>query len=365
MNKRETISAHQLAVLFYAFMTGSAIINIPAPITALAQNGAWISLIIAIAAGFLFLACMLYLHRQYPTLTFVGHSREILGKYFTMLLFIPFVLFLMLLVSYIVIDIGAFFTTTMLRETPSYVFHLLILMIASLTARAGIEVMARMFPLLVYLMLGFTMLVLVFAYSNYHPEYLLPIMPSGIGPVLEGAYFLYGFPYGEIVVFAMLLPFVQRKEESALGKYMGTALLVNGLSLIIVTICSIMTAGPYSGEVKFSVFLIARVINVQDFVERVESVISLALVVASYMKTTIALFALNLACSQLLRLQNDRILFFPLTMCCFFLTLVSFKHEIEFAEMIRLQWPLVVAIAAGLPALVTTGVCLVKKWFKR
>jgi spore germination protein KB len=365
MKKLEMISSRQMTIVFLAFMTGSAIINIPSPIAGLAKNGAWISILMALSAGYILLACVLYLNKQYPGLTFIEYSRKAIGNWLTLLLAIPYLIFITMMVSFIVIDIGGFFTTAMLRETPSYAFHALILLTASLTARAGIEVMARMFPLLLFVMFGSTIIVLLFASPQFHPGNLLPVMPNGFKPILHGAFFLYGFPYGELVLMATLLPFVRQEKESALVKYMMYALLINGLSLLIVTVCTIMTFGPLSGELKFSVFMIARIINVQDFIERIESVIGLSLIAASYMKTTIALFVLNLSISHLLKLKDNRILFFPLTMICFLLTLTFFNNEVEFIDMVKMIWPLIGFFSGGLPIILITGVEITKNLFRK
>ena len=66
MKKRITISSRQMATLFLSFLTGSAIVNIPAPITGAAKNAAWISLWMANRLGMLLLSCILYLYRKYP-----------------------------------------------------------------------------------------------------------------------------------------------------------------------------------------------------------------------------------------------------------------------------------------------------------
>jgi len=44
-----------------------------------------------------------------------------------------------------VLDIGKFFTNTMMVDTPLYVFNGLTIVTAAYAVRAGIEVMARMF----------------------------------------------------------------------------------------------------------------------------------------------------------------------------------------------------------------------------
>lgn len=61
---KQTVSAFQMGVLFFVFMTGSSIINIPGALIGKANNGAWLSLLLSGGIGFLILACILFLHRR-------------------------------------------------------------------------------------------------------------------------------------------------------------------------------------------------------------------------------------------------------------------------------------------------------------
>lgn len=191
---------------------------------------------------------------------------------------------LMILLAAVVGDIAEFFKSTMMRETPDYIFTSLTLLTAAVTVRAGIEVMARMCTLLIFIMFIFIAAVAFLDIPAYHPEYLRPLLPSGIKPVLHGAYIAWGFPYAEIVVFSMLLPFV-RKEQESLGKAMYAAPIFNGFALSSVIVLTIMALGPMSANVKFSVFVLARLIEVREIIERVEAVVSIVLIAGSYMKT--------------------------------------------------------------------------------
>ncbi|MEC1903558.1 GerAB/ArcD/ProY family transporter [Priestia megaterium] len=360
MKKRETVSSWQMATLLLAFMTGSTIINIPAPLVSLAKNGAWLSIVFGTGIGMLFLSCILYLHRQYPGLTLVDYSRKVLGKWLSIVIILPFLIFVQVWVPGMVIDIGGFFAGSMLRETPSYVIYVVILFTSALTARAGIEVMARMFVILLYSMFFFTFLVISFDMPNYHPENLLPVLPQGLKPVIHGTYYLLGFPYAELILFSMLLPFVSKETEKSLGKYMFGAVLTSGISLIIVVLSSIMAFGPLADNLNYSLYRLARIVEIADIIERIESIVGISLIAGSYMKTTIVLFVLNLALSQFLKLKDDRILIFPLTLTSFLLTLVMFESRAEFIVYISEIWPLLNFVAGVSPILFITIVTIFK-----
>lgn len=363
--KEETVSSGQIACLFLSFMLGSAVINIPQPMTQSAYNGAWLSVILANGYGMILLAFIFYLYRKNPDMTLIDYYQKYLGKWIALCLSIPMILLLFLIISYIVIDIGGFFTSAMMRETPDYVFHFLILLVAALTARAGIEVMARMFVILLIYVIFFTIIVFVLTLPYYQVGNLLPVFPEGIKPVIHGTYITLGFPYGELVFFSFLLPFVRNGKDKPLKKYMFLALLIHGSFLILSILCTIMALGPLAGTFKFSVFQLARLINIREIITRIESFIGIALVVGSYMKTTIMLFILKETLSRVLGLKDKQMIIFPVTFISLLLTLTMFNNEFEFIEAVFVCLPLVILIVVVLPLLFITVVAFFKGKIRR
>ncbi|MEK8127187.1 GerAB/ArcD/ProY family transporter [Paenibacillus filicis] len=351
MNKQERISSVQMTLLFLFFMTGSSIVIVPAPLTNLAGNGAWISLLMALALGMLLLAGVLYLYRQYPKLSLVEQGHLVLGHGATFVLLIPFTCVMFWNVAGIVIEIGTFFKSTMLKETPTYAVNTLFFVTIALTAMAGIEVMARMATILLALMFTFIVLVWVLVANLYHPEYLLPVMPDGIGPILHAAYVVYGFPFSELVVFSIILPFVRSEDTSRLGKHMYVALVVNAMTLVASVICSIMVLGPLSGDLKYSLYQLARLIFIQEIIERIESVIGFSLIIGFYFKASILLLILIRVLKDMLRLKNEKLLAFPVAFICLLLSLTTYTKESELEEVVNITWPLLNNMAYSLPLL--------------
>ncbi|AJY77801.1 hypothetical protein VN24_16730 [Paenibacillus beijingensis] len=176
---------------------------------------------------------------------------------------------------------------------------------------------------------------------------------------VDGVYFAWGFPNAELVLFSMLLPFVKR-EGKHVGRWMFTMLLVNGISLTIVIVCTIMGLGQMTGIYKYSLFSLARLIEVRDFIERIESIPGMALIAGSYMKATIVLYITSLGISQLFRINDYRILVFPVAMVALLLSLTMFTHEVEFMEFVNNVWPLLITLTGVIPILVLTLVTAMK-----
>ncbi|TVY01998.1 GerAB/ArcD/ProY family transporter [Cohnella terricola] len=361
MNKQEQISSVQMTILFLFYLTGSSIVIIPAPLTNVAGNAAWISLLIALILGMLLLTGILYLYRRFPHQSLIEYSGSLLGRGWTVLLFIPFVCVMFWHVAGIVIEIGAFFKTTMLKESPTYAVNALLFVTIALTVRAGIEAIARMAPLLLILMFGFIFLVCVLVANLYHVEYLLPIVPSGIGPIFHAAYIAYGFPYAELVVFAIILPCIRPKDAPNVRKHLYFGLAANGATLLLSIICSIMVLGPLSGDLKYSLYQLARLIFIRETIERIESVIGFSLIVGFYFKASILLFILVRSVSHLLKLSNERLIVFPVAFVCLLLSLTTYTNEATLEEIVNTTWPLLNNVAYVCPMLLLIVAALLRR----
>lgn len=360
MGNKENISSWQLAVLFQSFLIGSAIINIPQPVIGVAKNAAWMSLLLAGGVSFIALICILYLHRKYPKLTFIEQTRKTVGNRIAVIIIVPFLSLPLILLPNMIIDIGSFFTNTMMIETPGYVFNTLILLTAAMTVRSGIEVMARMFTILAFVMFVFVIIVLLLLIPLYHLEYLFPVLPNGFKPVLHGAYLATSFPFADVTLLSMLLPFTCEENRGKIDKLMYFSLFTTSITLIIVTICTTMVLGPLAGELKFSVFQLSRLIQVTEGIERVESIIGIVLITSSYMKVTVVLFVLALGVSQLLKLQNNRIIIFPITWITLLLSLTMYENRAEFTENVSVIRPLMSFVVAIVPLVFITFLTLIK-----
>lgn len=362
MKAREQISSGQMAVLFFCFMTGSSIVNIPGPLIGYAKNGAWISLLLSMSFGMILLTCVLYLYRKFPNLTFIEYSKALVGNWITVLLAIPFISFQFHMASGIVLDIGLFMNTSMMRQTPLYLFVLLVFFVVALTVRSGIETMARMFFFPIVSVLLSTIIILVLSIPNYQVEHLQPIMPLGIKPIILGAYFSYGFPYVEIVLMAMILPYVRKEKLSNLSKGMHWALLINGFFLIVVTLSTILVFGPMAGDRLYSMFEVARTVDLLEVIQRIESLIGISLIMASFMKASITLFVLNLTFTKLFNLQDERILIFPLAITCYLFSMMQMEEgQATWVASVAIIHPLWATFAYLLPLLVVAAVAAVRK----
>lgn len=352
-----------MSSLLIAYMTGSAVVYIPNPLADAAKQDAWLSLFPAYGFGALLLAGILYLNRKHPGKGLIDYSNQLIGRTGTALAGLLLTVMFLFAIPAIVAGIGDFFTTVMMKETPTYVFNALIFMTAALSARSGIVVMARMFLLLLAVMIAFSVGVMFLAVPMYEPVYLLPMLPEGIKGMLHGAFIAGGFPFGEIFFFSLVLPFVVSQEPgraNPLSGRMHIGLAAAGLLLFLSTLCTLLTFGPATGHLKYSLYRLAGEVHIGGTLQRIESVIGIALILGSYMKATILLFIFNQMLARLCRLNDARLLVYPTALVCLLLSLTMFDNPAEFTEQVYVIWPFAVICTGG--SLI--GLLAVVTWMK-
>ncbi len=117
-----------------------------------------------------------------------------------------------------------------------------------------------------------------------------------------------------------------------------------------------------AGERKYSMFEVARIIDLLEVIQRIESLIGISLIMTSFFKATITLFILNLTFTKLFKLRDDRILVFPLALTCYFFSLLQIgkgaAHWIYSVSVIHALWA---TFAYLLPLLLVTVVAVIRK----
>lgn len=348
--KKETISSGQLGALILSAIVGSGIVYIPNPLTAIARQNTWMSMIAAYLFGWAVLGCLVFMHRRMQgEASFFRHARRMVGRPLAVAAALILIGLLLFAVPAIVAGIANFFTGVMMKETPDYVFSATSLIVSALTVRAGLEVMARMFVLLAGVMLTVSLAVMLLAIPGYHPEFLMPLAPLSVKPLLHAFLVAAGFPFGEVLLFCVLLPYVNAAGPGNLVRKLFGAFAIAGAMLTLSVLCTVLAFGPAAGSFQYSLYRLASEIQIAEIIQRIESVIGIAMILGSYMKATVYLYILNVLVAECLGFSDKRTAVFPVMLVCLFLSLTMFDNPADFYTQVYVIWPfMVVAVGCSL-----------------
>lgn len=278
-----------------------------------AKQDAWLAILLGMVGGLILFLVYSYLFRHYPNLPLTSYIPRILGNWIGYPVTFLYTLYFMYLASRVLRDFTDLLITSTFPETPMVGINLIMIALTMYAIYKGIETLARTGEILfgvvaVFILLGYLFL---FASGVVKMENLAPVLENGWNPVLTTAFPLtLTFPFGEMIVFAMLLPYLnQPKRGMQVGLY---AAISSGLVLAVTAAINIAVLGTHIATTSiFPLLETAQKINVGDFIQRLDAFVISMLIIGGFIKITLFFYAAVIGAADLFKLQNHRYLIGP------------------------------------------------------
>ncbi|TMU87245.1 spore gernimation protein [Bacillus sp. BHET2] len=338
MLEKGKISLRQFTVLVLLYTVGSTILIIPSILTSVAKQDAWIAGFIGLGGGVVAVFLYSSLASKFPGKNFSQILEQLLGKWVGKTVSLVYLLtFVFLLCLFVLRDIGDFMVSVMMVETPIEVIHFTFLVVVIFAVRQGLETLSRTAELFLPWTF-FLFLILVFAVSP-HIDFnaARPVMEFGLKPVLNASISFLTFPFLELIVFLMIIPYVNTQH---IRKGFLTGTLIGGGSLILISILSILVLGVVdTSESVYSSYDLAKQINLGGFIQRVEAMMAFLWFTTVFMKLTILTYVVSLGLAQTLELHDHKVLTLPLALIMYVFSIDLFPNIsflIEFTQTMQI-----------------------------
>ncbi|OIJ11468.1 hypothetical protein BKP37_15630 [Anaerobacillus alkalilacustris] len=301
-----------------------------------AKQDVWLAILIGLLGGLLLYSLYYYLYKNFPDLPFTSYAKELLGPYISLPINLYFVLYLLYLAARNLRDFGDLLLTAVLTETPLFIVNLLMVVSVMYVIYLGIEVMARSSEIFffVIMLLGLSSIALLYFSGDIQLSNLLPVLEEGFGPILETAIVFPStivFPFGEVIVFTMLLPYLNKQEQ---GLKVGIgALILSGFILVINNTLFIAVLGvDMAQRAMFPLISVISIINIADFLQRLDAIVVLTLIIGGFFKLSIFIYAALVGIADIFKLASHKKLLYPITGLILFSSLMmadSFPEHLE------------------------------------
>ncbi|MEH7086649.1 GerAB/ArcD/ProY family transporter [Neobacillus drentensis] len=347
------ISTTQLFVLVVLFEMGSAIL---VGIASGAKQDAWIAVLLGLTGGLMVFFVYYRLFVYYPDLPLTSYLQEIIGKWLGRFIGVLYVVYFLYCASRVLRDFGELLSSTIYNSTPLFVINSLMIITIIYGIHKGFEVLARVGEIffgVVYLTAILGMLLIVFS-GLIHLGNLKPILEYGLKPVIKT--FLtqtITFPFGEMVVFTMLLPFLRDKKKAKIVCLSG--MILSGINITITVVVNISVLGvALFYRSTFPLLTTVGRIQIADFIERLDVLFMLYLIIGGFFKIAIYFYAAVAGAADIFRIPNQRKIGFPLGLIVLF---ASVTIASNYAEHIKeglvlvplyLHWPFQIIIPSSL-----------------
>lgn len=343
------INASQLFVLIVLFEMGSAILF---GLGSSAKQDAWITILLGLAFGLLLFLIYYRLYVFYPDLPLTSYLQEILGKWLGRMIGVVYSIYFMYIATRVLRDFGDLLTSTIYTNTPLFVVNTLMILTITYAIHKGIEVIARVGQLyfaVIYFLAIIGMLLIVFS-GLIHLENLRPFLENGWKAIFRTTIReTITFPFGEMIVFTMLLPFLNEKKKAKLVCLGG--MILAGINITLTTIINIASLGVDSfTQSTFPLLSTISKIQIAEFIERLDVFFMLYLVIGGFFKVTIFYYTAVLGAADIFQFKNQRKLVFPIGFIILIasLTIASnfSEHLLEGLKFVPyyIQWPIQIII---------------------
>ncbi|WP_433956721.1 GerAB/ArcD/ProY family transporter [Cytobacillus horneckiae] len=302
MNK-VSISALELCSMMLLFLTGSTIV-VGLNFTAMEDS----ILAVALETGFgivLFYFYLLLIKRS-SWKEFIPLLEMGFGSLLSKILAVVFSLYFLYIAGRVMNDFAFFTTQILYPNAPNWVISIPFLLVVGYCIMLGIEAVARSAIIMTF----FSFMILVplwllgFLSDEFEAKYLQPFFSQGWEPIKEMIFPTgLSFPYGELVVFLVILPIIAEKEK--LIRVVWIPIVIAGLIMMITMELIIgLLHAPFANTFYFPFVKALELVTYLGIIEHLEIFTYLLLIGGGLMKLTVFLYAAQVVLTQLFKLKQ-------------------------------------------------------------
>lgn len=328
---KDKITSYQFFILMILLPYGSAVLFYLVPET---KQDVWIAMLFYSLVGVFLQLMYLTLYYKYPKDTLVTYLPKIYGKFLGNIFSIVYIAYFTYIASRVLRDFEEIIAQSSLDLTPMIFIGIAFMIIVTYGVSKGLKVIANFAQFSFFVII--LMPVFVWMLASLKPDFiklynLKPILQDGFIDLIKRGWMLIAFPYGETIAFTMIYPYVS--EHNKIRKAAIASIFVESIILSLTHILAITTMGVgYSSSYISSFLLVIRNINI-FFLERIDVLFIVILVLGGFFKITILMYTAVLGAAQVLKLKDIKLLAIPFGIIIIILSKVIAGNYSEHIEI--------------------------------
>jgi len=310
MERRVAIGNFQLMSLIVISTIGTSSLYAPAALAHYADRNSWLLVLAGGAAGLLNLAMFLWLNRRFPGQNLVAICKGALGPWVGGLFAFAFIFYFMDVSAWVLREFAQFFIIA-LNPVISQSWYLATgILMATYAVFHGLEVLSRVSIIVFFVTVAAFLGIYAVLISQYHPEYLLPVLENGVLEPLRGIIPVASW-LGDLMFISMILPHVQRTKYTV-KTAMAAVAITTFLLLLSVVSCTMIFGSETSETFTYPIISLIQNIRLFRYIERFDAALVAVWVMSSFVKITVYFWSALQGLTDLLKLQRPRLFLWPL-----------------------------------------------------
>ncbi|TKH04323.1 spore gernimation protein KB [Peribacillus simplex] len=326
--EKANISGYQLFVLIFLFEMGSALL---VPLAGEAKQAAWLVILIAMIGGFLLFFIYYGLFQYYPDQLLTEFVRNILGNFLGRIVAFLYILYFIYLSARVLRDFGDTLLTFAYPHIPLFVANAVFILVVVYTVRKGIEVLTRTGELFFVLenLLLITFFFLIIASGMIHLNNLKPVIEmSGTEMVKMAFTKTVFFPFGEIIAFLMIFPYLN--EPQRLKKIGIWSLATSGIFLAIIMAVNVAVLGvDLTTRSQYPLLSLIQSIEVAGFLERLDVYFLFLLMIGGFIKISVFTYVAVTGTANVFKVKQPSRLAYPVGMVILLISIIMSSSYTE------------------------------------
>ncbi len=355
-------STRQLMFGIAAFIGGSSLFTVF--ITQITFQDSWLSALLALAVSLLVVLVYILLMKRFSGYGLLQIHSLVYGETVGRIINIAYTLFCFGFSAVSLRNLGEFFTSYIMPETPLWVVLSLLAITSALAAKCGIAIVLRNAFLFFVLMASALFLNSVMLLPNMHLDNFLPILHLGWEAYAKGSFVLTAAPLCEIIVFFILLPYA--RSDAKVGKAFFWGLLLGAFYLLITFLRDIATLGVSLSYLTEPTYEAIRLINLMDVFSRLEIVFAFMLIVMRVFKISVLFCAVAQSAEDTVgrAFTEKKLCFAFVALISILAALYLFPTGVTLAEWFRSRGAYLFSIFEILIPCITLGIAALRRMKK-
>ena len=308
----------------------SALLSLPSIVLQYADKDAWISIILTTGIGIMLAIIYGTVFLKNPGLTIFDIVQNKLGIFFRYLIGFLLMTYYFLDSISVLRQFINFITDSVMKQTPAFVIGGIAILIALYASFQGIEVISRVNLIIILISFMSFSISTLFYLKEMDFTQLLPIFDTPWNDIALGGVSVLSW-FAEVAVILVIAPYLQHNKN--VRKVAVIGILITGLSMTWTLIGVVAVFGseilPMYHYPTFSVF---RIIEVANFIERIDALFIAVWMGTMMMKLTIFLFSCLHCFFQTFRIKHEQPFFIPFGLLVLSFSLNAWNNQSEFAN---------------------------------
>jgi len=323
--EKEIITLKQSVTILIIFILGSSVIL---GVGNEAGQDAWIAILIAMITAVPFVYVYSRILSNFPGKDLYEILMDVFGNIFGRIMIFLFVWFSFHLGALVIRNFTEFIKIVSLPETPQYVIAILMVLSCIWAVKSGIEVLGRWSSVIFPIIYIVTIVVTFLFIPHIKLKHIKPILYDGIRPVLNSAFTTFAFPFAETVIFTSVLNNLKNKNDTFKAYFIG--LIIGGTMILFMTIRDIVTIGIENISIMyFPAYTSLRLINVADFLQRIEVAVGVVFLFGGFVKISVCLYSATKGFARIFNLDDYKQIAAPVGLLMMILSIIVYKDTME------------------------------------